>query len=237
MFPGQHVVFKPENLIGWRLNCVLFVHQLKGWIFKNYLGVILHLTGWLNELRSFRPMAHSPEDVSADLRVDSPEKKVDSPGPGVDSPGLRVDSPGLIKSWIILMFCWLNLSNIEHLTFPNLWRCQLTVEFNLSRVYCKRTLPMDTSIYHAANRHFVSCKQTLSTDTSVICFPFLASVVYISWIVLVGIWKSIVAFSACSTFSCKHWIGMTETILTFWKGFVCLLINIRFRRSEQVNIK
>ena len=96
------------------------------------------------------------------------------------SPGRRVDSPGLIKSWIILMFCWLNLSNIKHLTFPNPWRYQLTVEFNLSRVYCKRTLPMDCC-----------------------------------------------AFSACSTFSCKHWIVMTETILTFWKGFVCLLINIK----------
>ena len=116
-------------------------------------------------MRSFRPMAHSPEDVSPALRVDWPEKKVASPRPRVDSPGRRVDSPGLIKSWIILMFCWLNLSNIKHLTFPNLWRYQLTVEFNLSRVYCKRTLPMDCC--------------------------------------------------ACSTFSCKHCIGMTETILTF----------------------
>ena len=70
--------------------------------------------------------------------------------------------------------------------FPNLWQCQLTVEFNLSRIYCKQMLPMDTSIYHAANRHFVSCKQTLSMDTSVICFPFLVSVVYI--IFLVWIW-------------------------------------------------
>ena len=51
--------------------------------------------------RSFRPMTHSPEDVSPDLRVDSPEKKVDSPEPRVDSPGLRVDSPGLIKSRLI----------------------------------------------------------------------------------------------------------------------------------------
>ena len=108
------------------------------------------------ELRSFHPMTHSPEDVSPDFWVDSPEEKVDSPGPRVDSPGLRVDSPGLIKPWIILTFCWLNLSNIRHLTFPNLWRCQLIVEFNLSRVYCKRTLPMDTSIYHAANRIYVS---------------------------------------------------------------------------------
>ena len=67
------------------------------------------------ELRSVRPMAHSPEDVPLYLRVDSPEKKVDSLGP-------RVDSSGLIKSWIILMFYWLNLSNIKHLTFSNLWR-------------------------------------------------------------------------------------------------------------------
>lgn len=35
-------------------------------------------------------MAHSPEDVSPDLRVDSPEEKVDWPGPRVDSAGLRV---------------------------------------------------------------------------------------------------------------------------------------------------
>ena len=84
------------------------------------------------------------------------------------------------------MFCWLNL--IKHITFNisklNLWRCQLIVEFNLSRVYCKQT-----SMYHAAYGHFdlsrVSCAQTLSIDTSVIRIPFLVSVVHI--IVLVTI--------------------------------------------------
>jgi len=120
---------------------------------------------WPIRLKTFCPISES-------IHL---KKKVDSPGPRVDLPQLRVDSPGLIKSWIILMFCWLDLSNIKHLTFPGLWRCQLTIEFNLSHIYCKQMLPMDASIYHAANRHFVSCKQTLYIDTSVICFPFLAS--------------------------------------------------------------
>ena len=50
---------------------------------------------------SIRYQVISPEDVSPNFWVDSPEEKVDSPGPRVDSLGLRVDSPGLIKSRLI----------------------------------------------------------------------------------------------------------------------------------------